>query len=270
MFCSFSYDVTRTVQHNMGPSRASDTAAAADEGDGRDMFVWNHFALQPLLSTVSAAGPSEGSQWPVAADRWVVPIIHGYLQQKTVRLSSGTALTFTVIARRSRVFAGTRYLRRGVDCEGYTANEVESEQVVTLEGGPADAGRRSASLVQVRGSVPLFWHHTNIFVPSPDIKVLDAAAPPLPPPSSSSKSTSKSSTALSAATAAAADDAAVAPVPPCDGFTAAIRHFDRLYGAYGDYIRCVRPTPGPYFWAPPARPPTHPPTHPPSLANAVC
>jgi len=214
-YFSFTYDVTRTVQQNMGPRRASLLH------DGRDMYVWNHFALQPLLS-LSAVGTGVA-----VATRWAVPIVHGYLQQKTVRLSCGTVLTFTLLARRSRVFAGTRYLRRGVDCQGYTANEVESEQVVTREGGPSDVGRRTASLVQVRGSVPLFWHHTNIFVPSPDIKVVDTVAAP---PSSSSSSSSSS-----LATAAAE----VAPPLPsaCDGMSAAVMHFDRLYTTYGGHIR---------------------------------
>jgi len=35
-----------------------------------------------------------------------------------------------VIARRSRHFAGTRYLRRGINHEGFVANWVEIEQVV--------------------------------------------------------------------------------------------------------------------------------------------
>ena len=35
-----------------------------------------------------------------------------------------------VIARRSRHYAGTRYLRRGINHEGYVANWVEVEQIV--------------------------------------------------------------------------------------------------------------------------------------------
>ena len=36
----------------------------------------------------------------------------------------------TLIARRSRYFAGARYLKRGVNDEGNVANEVETEQIV--------------------------------------------------------------------------------------------------------------------------------------------
>lgn len=36
----------------------------------------------------------------------------------------------TLIARRSRHYAGVRYLKRGVNIEGNVANEVETEQIV--------------------------------------------------------------------------------------------------------------------------------------------
>lgn len=36
----------------------------------------------------------------------------------------------TLIARRSRHYAGVRYLKRGVNDEGNVANEVETEQIV--------------------------------------------------------------------------------------------------------------------------------------------
>lgn len=61
----------------------------------------------------------------------------------------GRSLTVTLIARRSKYFAGTRYRKRGVNFKGQVANDVETEQLV-------DAGldRRSglpelASIVQV-------------------------------------------------------------------------------------------------------------------------
>ena len=38
-------------------------------------------------------------------------------------------------ARRSREYAGTRYLKRGLNNQGYAANDVETEQIVQLEPG---------------------------------------------------------------------------------------------------------------------------------------
>lgn len=56
----------------------------------------------------------------------------------------------TLISRRSRFRAGTRYKKRGVDENGRCANYVETEQIFTY-------GSHTVSFVCVRGSVPLFW-----------------------------------------------------------------------------------------------------------------
>lgn len=42
----------------------------------------------------------------------------------------GRALTLTLLARRSRHFAGTRFRKRGLSSAGFVANDVESEQIV--------------------------------------------------------------------------------------------------------------------------------------------
>lgn len=58
--------------------------------------------------------------------------------------------TLSLISRRSRFRAGTRYKRRGVDEDGKCANYVETEQIVAYQS-------HIVSFVQVRGSVPVFW-----------------------------------------------------------------------------------------------------------------
>ena len=85
-------------------------------------------------------------------------------------------LLVTLIARRSRHFAGTRYIKRGIDQRGYVANEVESELLVEHKGlcalvdcvcvyscdrlgGPNRGGL--SSVVVLRGSIPLFWSQEN-------------------------------------------------------------------------------------------------------------
>ena len=60
--------------------------------------------------------------------------------------------------------------------DGHVANEVESEQIVSKEllgAPPNNRSYRSSSVVQCRGSIPLFWSHTNLMSPKPDI-VLEA------------------------------------------------------------------------------------------------
>ena len=61
----------------------------------------------------------------------------------------GRIVYVTLIARRSRFYAGARYLKRGVNEEGNVANEVETEQIVfeaTTTGFYAPASRFAADL----------------------------------------------------------------------------------------------------------------------------
>ena len=62
-------------------------------------------------------------------------------------MSGAPPLRLTLLSRRSSRFAGTRYRRRGVDVNGYVANEVETEQIVEVEWRPGVSS--FASLVQV-------------------------------------------------------------------------------------------------------------------------
>lgn len=84
-------------------------------------------------------------------------------------------MDITILSRRSRRFAGTRYLRRGVNADGDVANEVETEQVVWRATPGSHGQGKVASFVQLRGSVPLVWSHTNLSHPKPDIVVADPA-----------------------------------------------------------------------------------------------
>ena len=59
-----------------------------------------------------------------------MPLVHGFWQQRTLELA-GNPVRMTLIARRSRHFAGTRYRRRGVSDSGHVANDVETEQIVS-------------------------------------------------------------------------------------------------------------------------------------------
>jgi hypothetical protein len=43
----------------------------------------------------------------IGSERWVTPLVHGFWQQRSLSIL-GRALTVTLIARRSRHFAGTR------------------------------------------------------------------------------------------------------------------------------------------------------------------
>lgn len=72
----------------------------------------------------------------------------------------------TLISRRSVNRPGVRYLRRGVDDEGNTANTVETEQILSVPGW--DSSHNVYSYLQVRGSIPLYFSQSPYsFKPMP-------------------------------------------------------------------------------------------------------
>ncbi|KAE9446385.1 hypothetical protein C3L33_21717, partial [Rhododendron williamsianum] len=106
-----------------------------------------------------------------------------------IRLSIfGRDFSVSLVSRRSRHFAGTReglkedeqqtslfichgcsYLKRGVNDRGRVANDVETEQIVLDEEAGSCKGKMS-SVVQMRGSIPLFWsQEVSRLSPKPDI-----------------------------------------------------------------------------------------------------
>lgn len=71
------------------------------------------------------------------------------------------------MARRSRYYAGTRYLKRGINVHGKVANDVEVEQILQYDNG---ADFKFTSYVQMRGSIPTFWaQETSLTMPKPPI-----------------------------------------------------------------------------------------------------
>ncbi|CAH1784736.1 unnamed protein product [Owenia fusiformis] len=148
-------DLTNTVQRQHSDTYTQPTNIR-DKFDTR--FFWNFHMLQDLIS----------SQSPLA-DRWIVPIIQGFVQVKACVLdfdenhgihdqgkldSLLDHYNICIVSRRSRYRAGTRYKRRGLDADGHCANYVETEQIVEF-------ASHKVAFVQVRGSVPVYWSQTG-------------------------------------------------------------------------------------------------------------
>ncbi|KAK1287335.1 Phosphoinositide phosphatase SAC1 [Acorus calamus] len=147
-FYSYTYPIMQSLQKNV--------RAMGKEGMPYDnMFVWNSYLTQPIRSRCNNT-------------LWTIALVHGNFKQ--VRLSIfGRVFSVTLISRRSRHFAGTRYLKRGVNDRGWVANDVETEQIVLDEDLGSCKGKMS-SVVQMRGSIPLFWsQEASRFSPKPDI-----------------------------------------------------------------------------------------------------
>lgn len=68
-------------------------------------------------------------------------------------------LSMALISRRAGGRVGTRYFRRGIDDAGQAANHVETEQIFLLHTIKPESQIKCFSFVQVRASIPLYWHH---------------------------------------------------------------------------------------------------------------
>lgn len=68
-----------------------------------------------------------------AVDRWLTPVMSGFLQVERGCRAGERSFDVMFVSRRSRLRQGTRYTRRGIDDGGNVANFVETEQV--REGG---------------------------------------------------------------------------------------------------------------------------------------
>jgi hypothetical protein len=75
----------------------------------------------------------------------------------------------TLISRRSVKRAGLRYLRRGIDDDGNTANTVETEQILS---NPDWSSRsKTYSFLQIRGSLPVYFSQSPYsFKPVPQLQ----------------------------------------------------------------------------------------------------
>eukprot|EP00903_Cladosiphon_okamuranus_P008585 g8235.t1 len=151
-FYSYTYDLTNSLQHNMTAA----TSKTFPPPPFKDMYAWNFHQTRELEAQVGHLNSSF----------WVIPIVHGSFMQRKCDLS-GRMLNITVIARRSRHFAGTRYLKRGVSDTGKVANDVEVEQIAHAEGVKEGV---FSSFLQMRGSIPTFWtQESSISIPKPPI-----------------------------------------------------------------------------------------------------
>ena len=168
-YFSYSYNITRTLQNNIVREREELQHPHADnEVDYHiSMFVWNHHLLEPACATMRKTYD------------WCLPIVHGFVDQATLSVF-GRTIYITIIARRSRFFAGARFLKRGANDLGYVANDVETEQIVSemlttsfhAPGPELFSNPAYTAYVQHRGSIPLFWTQDSSGVsPKPDIEL---------------------------------------------------------------------------------------------------
>lgn len=172
MYFSYSIDLTSSFQRQAQSDTALPLWQRAD-----DRFFWNRFIQSDLIDFATGGGSLGVREHGV--DPFILPVMFGMLRITTTSLKS-TPLTFTLITRRSRYRAGTRYLTRGIDAQGHVANFNETEQIVILnDGAGVQDGQETQilSYVQTRGSVPVFWAEVSTLHYTPRLQVgsIDAA-----------------------------------------------------------------------------------------------
>ncbi|KAL3511577.1 hypothetical protein ACH5RR_024294 [Cinchona calisaya] len=147
-FFSYSYHVMLSIKKNIGNHETG-------LGLYETMFVWNEYLTHGIRNQLKNT-------------MWTVALVYGFFKQ--VKLSvSGRSFLLTLVARRSCHCAGTRYLKRGVNRKDLVANDVETEQIV-IEDGRETSSIQISSVVQNRGSIPLFWlQETSRLNIKPDI-----------------------------------------------------------------------------------------------------
>ncbi len=188
MYFSYSFDITNSFQRQAQSDLRLPLWRRAD-----DRFFWNKFVQSDLIDlangATSASGLRGGQQY--GADPFILPVMFGMLRITQTRIKS-TPLTFTLITRRSRHRAGTRYLTRGIDDQGHVANFNETEQIVVLNdddfgglggfasgedmqngklGGNDRNETQVMSYVQTRGSIPVYWAEVNTLKYTPSLQV---------------------------------------------------------------------------------------------------
>lgn len=180
----FSYDID--ITRRLAEKTAFPSSDIPLYAQVNSIFFWNRHVLQPFLDAGKEALALPLMQGFVGQQAFTVdkspPQVDGQSrdsvemctlsptetqtpdspdkQEKgsTQRRPSEKDYILTVISRRSTKRAGLRYLRRGIDQDGFVANMVETEQLLS----PADwtPSSKVYSFLQVRGSIPLFFTQT--------------------------------------------------------------------------------------------------------------
>lgn len=196
-YFSYTYDLTCTLQENLTGRRFESQAGSVVHSAWgySEKFIWNHHLLFPAFGVSEIHTHPEAD--PTGTHDWVLPLCHGFVDQAKLSVLSRT-VHVTLIARRSRHFAGARFLKRGANEAGQVANDVETEQIVsealttpfyapayatssfpsraTQRGRPEHLrlaqNPRFTSYVMHRGSIPIFWTQdsTNMS-PRPPIEI---------------------------------------------------------------------------------------------------
>jgi hypothetical protein len=149
-FAAEGTDLTRPMALK-GAADASETEAAGMEArafPGADCeFVWNAQLAEPVTAC-GAAGMCPA-------------LVQGFAESRSFGERTGQRRWhLLLLARRSWLHPGPRFIARGLNARCMPGNEVECEHVLWVASKRDDSGRRAArwaSHIWRRGSVPIWW-----------------------------------------------------------------------------------------------------------------
>ncbi|KAL9240699.1 hypothetical protein vseg_014887 [Gypsophila vaccaria] len=150
----------------LGDGEGKNISELADiDIDGKHYFCETRDISRPFPSRMPLDQPDEEFVW----NRWLaspfkiiglpqhcVILLQGFAECQSFGSSGQQEGIIALIARRSRLHAGTRYLARGLNSCFGTGNEVECEQLVWV---PKRAGQSVpfSTYIWRRGSIPIWW-----------------------------------------------------------------------------------------------------------------
>lgn len=134
-YFSYNYDISSTFQRSFQKQQSKETLIMR----ANMKFVWNGRLLSSLLMNQNQE-----------IYYFCLPVICGFVSIHQDMINQ-RKFRWILLSRRCVNRCGTRWFARGINKEGWVANFVETEQILSTEQGDI------FSLVQVRGSIPIFW-----------------------------------------------------------------------------------------------------------------
>ena len=177
MYYSYSYNLTKTLQRNYIENLKKEIITKSLKTKKKNSSNSNKKKEKNPLKEVTSDYflfnyYHQKEFYPILKNKnWCLFIIFGFFCQNCTEIY-GFRFLITVIARRNRNYAGTRYLKRGINDDGNVANDVETEQILEEISTSCSDFPIISSFVHIRGSVPIYWYQEqNSILPKPQINL---------------------------------------------------------------------------------------------------
>ncbi|KAG5415143.1 hypothetical protein IGI04_002710 [Brassica rapa subsp. trilocularis] len=162
LYFSYETDLTVNLQRRCKLAVGWTSKPMWKQADPR--YVWNWHLLEELIECKLDGFITPLLQGNILSLSSVSILLGLFIYQVAELQLKNTPSVISLISRRCTRRLGTRMWRRGANLEGDTANFVESEQIVEINGF-------KFSLLQVRGSIPLLWEQIVDLSYKPQLKI---------------------------------------------------------------------------------------------------